>query len=220
MFQSNRFPTKVTRLRSTGFVAFFLLTQLLAINLVAQEESNSDESKAQDQTLDEFRKYATEKMPSLSDAKIDLIVERVDKNSDGIISEAEFAERVRIFRAVARGPQPWLENLEMARAVAKEEGKPLLIYARADWCLACKQLEKDTLPLEAVQNEMKEFVLLRLVIDKNEDAVAELGITAIPTLIVETPDGESFKSVGVKGQAQLVEWMSESSGSDDEEDKN
>lgn len=217
MSQFRSVSMSVSRLQIAGFVAFFVLSQLLACDVIAQQESSSDQTneksselQGEDQSLAEFREYAAKKMPSLTEAKIDLIVTRVDKNNDGKISQAEFSERVKIFRDVARGPEPWLEDLEAARALAKETGKPLLIYFRADWCLACKRFETDTLPQEAVQDEMKDFVRLRLVIDENPKAVEEFEVTAIPTLIVETQEGEAMRSTGIENQEKLIELLTES----------
>lgn len=225
MLHSNRFPIPVARIRLAGILLCLVLAQGFAARVEAQEESTPKQegealnaSETQDQTIAEFRKYAAEKLPSLSEAKIDLIVKRVDENNDGIVSASEFAKRVSIFRDVARGPEPWHEDLETARAVAKDTGKPLLIYARADWCGVCKQFEKDTLPLESIQSALTGFVLFRLDIDDDQDATQELGIDAVPTMTIETSDGESLKSRGSKQEAALIEWLNDALASEEADD--
>lgn len=222
MFQCYKFCGSMSRTNAIVILAFVALAQLTASNSDAQEKpvpgQDTEAPQAEDQTLDEFRKYASEKLPKLSKAKIDLIVKRVDKNNNEVVSESEFADRVSVFRDVSRGPEPWIENLEAARTLAKETGKPLLVYARAEWCPACRQYEKDTLPTEAVQSALTGFVLFRLDIDENEDASQEFGINAVPMMLVESTEGEQLKSLGAKQGAELTEWLTEAIAKSEPED--
>ncbi len=160
-----------------------------------------------DQTIAEFRKYAAMKLSGLSEAKLDAIVARVDANSDGIVSDDEFAKRLAVFRDIKKGPEPWRENLKAARAFAKKAGKPLLIYARADWCGPCRAFEKDTLPLEPVQQALSGYVLMQLHIDKDKDTAQELAINAIPAFIIEKPDGESLMERGAKREDGFIAFL-------------
>lgn len=161
-----------------------------------------------DRTAAEFRKYAAEKLSGLSDAKLDAIVQRVDVNGDGTISDDEFAERLSVFRDIKKGPEPWREKLEDARAFAKKTGRPLLIYARADWCAPCLMFEKKTIVAEDVQMALSAFVLLRLDIDKQKDAAEGLGIRAIPVMIVEDSAGNVIdKAMGSQPPDKLLPWL-------------
>ena len=56
---------------------------------------------AADRTLKEFKKYAAEKLPNFTPAQLDALAKAVDKNGDGKISDAEFANRLQALRKIA-----------------------------------------------------------------------------------------------------------------------
>jgi len=62
---------------------------------------------ADDQTLEEFKKYAAGKLPGFSAAQLDALAKGVDKDDDGKISDAEFANRFETLRGItAAGKSP------------------------------------------------------------------------------------------------------------------
>ncbi len=65
---------------------------------------------AADRTLEEFKKYAAGKLPDFSDAQLDALAKGVDKNGDGVISDAEFAGRMEVLRSIRAGRQPAAEE--------------------------------------------------------------------------------------------------------------
>jgi hypothetical protein len=61
-------------------------------------------SLAEDRTLAEFEKYLANKVPNFSESQIRTLAKGVDRNSDGTISTAEFANRADVYRVIiARG---------------------------------------------------------------------------------------------------------------------
>lgn len=178
-----------------------LMPVLILLSLVSGADGD-------DRTAAEFRKYAAEKLSGLSEAKLDAIVRRVDANNDGVISDQEFAKRLKVFREIKKGPEPWLEDLKEARTEAKRTGKPLVILAKAVWCGPSNHLQAKTIPDEKVQTALSGFVLFKLDIDKNKEAVEELGVRATPTMFVENSAGERLgESLGVLPPEKLVPWL-------------
>ncbi|MDZ7267897.1 MAG: thioredoxin family protein [candidate division KSB1 bacterium] len=55
----------------------------------------------------------------------------------------------------------WQPLSETALAQARRESKPVIIDFTADWCLACKELERFTFPHEAVLARAGSFLMLR-----------------------------------------------------------
>ena len=161
-----------------------------------------------DRTVDEFRKYAAGKLSGLTDARLDEIVKRVDADSDGTVTDEEFAKHVRIFRDVMNGPEPWRTNLAKARAAAKETGKPLLVYFRAEWCAPCKQFEQKLLPDDEVQNSLAGFVLVRIDIDEDKDTAEAYDVTAIPTFVLEGSDAKEVDRQAGASKKSLFELLS------------
>jgi thiol:disulfide interchange protein DsbD len=77
---------------------------------------------------------------------------------------------------------------DQAVADARAEGRPVVIDFGAEWCAACKELEHQTFPADAVRKEGESFVRLRADLTKNEDpAVLALrkrySVRGLPTVI-------------------------------------
>ena len=139
-------------------------------------------------------------------------------------------------KAVYKGPVenqhsmhslPWKAYSEDILRTAASEGKPVMIDFFADWCLACHELEQKTFSDPAVQEALKDFVLLRF--DATEDSATlntlkeRYKIVGLPTLIFydktgkwrseftlnEFEDSASFlkrlEQIGLSGSEKLSE---------------
>jgi thiol:disulfide interchange protein DsbD len=65
---------------------------------------------------------------------------------------------------------PWLHDEVEAVRVARQEGKPIVIDFWADWCTACKELDRTAWSDPSVREELKRFVPLK--IDATNDSPA------------------------------------------------
>ncbi len=77
-------------------------------------------------TCAEFKAYLATRAPGLSQHASDRIVELVDKDRDGIISAAEFDDRMTSFRAVTSGEDPGAARPAPARDNAAPPKGPLI----------------------------------------------------------------------------------------------
>jgi thiol:disulfide interchange protein DsbD len=80
-----------------------------------------------------------------------------------------------------------LDDLRREVSAAQAAGKPLLFDFYADWCVACKEMEKYTFPQAAVHAALDGFVLLKADVTAN-DAIdqalmKELGIIGPPATL-------------------------------------
>ena len=80
-----------------------------------------------------------------------------------------------------------LSDLDREVAAAKAAGKPLLFDFYADWCVACKEMEKYTFPTPEVHAALEDFVLLKADVTAN-DAIDQalmqrLGIIGPPATL-------------------------------------
>ena len=78
-------------------------------------------------------------------------------------------------------------DLDRAVAAAAAAGRPLMFDFYADWCVACKEMEKYTFPEPAVHDALADFVLLKADVTAN-DAVDQalmkrLGIIGPPATL-------------------------------------
>lgn len=89
----------------------------------------------------------------------------------------------------------WLSAEPEAVAKAEAEKKPLLIDFGAEWCVACKDLEKRTFPHPLVTAQANRFVALR--VDATDDEHPEIRrltkkyrVLGLPTVIVVGSHGQ------------------------------
>jgi len=80
-----------------------------------------------------------------------------------------------------------LADLDREVAAAHAAGQPLLLDFYADWCVACKEMEKYTFPDPAVHAALTGFVLLKVDVTAN-DAIDQalmkrLGIIGPPATL-------------------------------------
>jgi len=78
-------------------------------------------------------------------------------------------------------------DLDREIAAAQAAGKPLMLDFYADWCVACKEMEKYTFPDPAVHKALEGFVLLKADVTANDDVdqalMKRLGIIGPPATL-------------------------------------
>jgi thiol:disulfide interchange protein DsbD len=104
----------------------------------------------------------------------------------------------------------WLHSEEEALALAKAQGKPVILDFWADWCTACKELDKLAWSHPAVREEASRFIAVKL--DGTEstpafDAATEkYRIAGMPTVIFIDPRGREVpeRIMGAIGAEEMV----------------
>ena len=96
-----------------------------------------------------------------------------------------------------------IADLDRELAAAKAQGRPVMLDFYADWCIYCKQMEKQTFPDPQVRSAMAQMVLLQADVTDNDDADKALqkhiGIPAPPAMIFWGPDGMERKHLRLLG---------------------
>ena len=87
----------------------------------------------------------------------------------------------------------WLTDLAEAKKMAAEQGKNIMIDFGAEWCAACKKLEKETFTDSRVAAELSKLVLVRVDCTEETDAnmalQQEFGALSLPTIVFLNADG-------------------------------
>ncbi|MBX3228532.1 MAG: thioredoxin family protein [Labilithrix sp.] len=99
---------------------------------------------------------------------------------------------------VATGDAPeitWLTSEQAALAKANAESKPVVIDFGAAWCKACKELERETFPDQAVRAEARRYIALRVdATDDEDDEIIRLrkkyDVKGLPTVIFLDKSGK------------------------------
>jgi thioredoxin:protein disulfide reductase len=87
----------------------------------------------------------------------------------------------------------WAHDLDAAVAQARAQGRPMIIDFWADWCTACKELDRDVWADPRVQAEAARFVAVKVDGTVESDrftAVSDrFGIIGLPTVVLLDPHG-------------------------------
>lgn len=94
-------------------------------------------------------------------------------------------------------PVRWYASIEEASAAARETNRPLMLDFWADWCTACKVMEKEVYPTDQFARAAESFVLVRIDADRKTDLSRKYKVTALPTLVFTDSYGnELFRYFG------------------------
>jgi thiol:disulfide interchange protein DsbD len=121
--------------------------------------------------------------------------------------------------AMADGPHRPLPGIEAAAFVGLDEGlkasaaqhKPMLIDFGAEWCAACKELEKVTYPAPEVKAEMKRFVAVKVDGTNDDDATEALylkyGVSGLPTVVFFDSAGKAMNEAKLTGFEEPAKFL-------------
>jgi thiol:disulfide interchange protein DsbD len=103
------------------------------------------------------------------------------------------------------------QKLAQALADAKSKGRPVMIDFFADWCVACKELEKLTFADSKVAAVFKGFDLIRVDLTTENDALREVqknyGIVGLPLLVFYNAKGEMLKDLKIFGYMDARQFL-------------
>jgi thiol:disulfide interchange protein DsbD len=102
---------------------------------------------------------------------------------------------------------PGATEFALSRAAAlpalRGRGNPKTLDFYADWCTACKEMERETFTDAGVQHKLQDFTLLRTDVTANSPAQRELqkrfGLFGPPGLIFFDPKGQELSAWRVNG---------------------
>ena len=103
----------------------------------------------------------------------------------------------------------WIPSLEDGKTVASGQNKKLMIDTYADWCVACKEMDKLTFSDPEVQAVLKDYILVKLDFtrrnEKNQALQKSLGIIGMPTIIFLNPEGNEINRFsGFKNKKEFL----------------
>lgn len=102
-------------------------------------------------------------------------------------------------------------DLDRELAAAGTAGKPVMLDFYADWCVACKEMERYTFSDPGVIAEMGRFVLLQADVTANDDLDQALmqgrfGIPGPPAILFFDPEGRELRGYRVIGFVPAQEF--------------
>lgn len=93
----------------------------------------------------------------------------------------------------------WASSYQAARERALAENKLVFMDFGADWCTACKKIERTLLHNSEVVSVLEKMVCAKIDCTKNSDVVAQetmqrFGVQGLPTCVVVDPTNESIRA--------------------------
>jgi len=84
----------------------------------------------------------------------------------------------------------WVKNHADGLRLARESGKPALLYFTADWCGPCVELKKYVWSDKRVIKASTQLVNIYVDVDKDSATLAAYKVLRIPTVFFLSPAGE------------------------------
>lgn len=90
----------------------------------------------------------------------------------------------------------WETDLDVAKSIAQEEDKPILMYfTGSDWCSPCKQLKVDFFSSEKFKQKADSLVLLMVDLPFRQDIITDEQRQKNKALIKKYNSDESFPNI-------------------------
>jgi thiol:disulfide interchange protein DsbD len=103
-----------------------------------------------------------------------------------------------------------VSELQQRVAAASAAGKPVMLDFYADWCVSCKEMEKYTFTDPSVQAALRNAVLLRADVTRNDAddqaLLQHFGIFGPPTIAFYDPAGQERRNFRVVGYMKAPEF--------------
>lgn len=101
----------------------------------------------------------------------------------------------------------WLTDLEQAKALSRETGKPLLYDFTAKWCGPCRRMDREFWPKPEVAALVKDFICVKVNFDLEKSFAARYGVNAIPNVVFTDPWGRGLlgqRGFGAGTEAEIL----------------
>ncbi|MDQ8039430.1 MAG: thioredoxin family protein, partial [Rickettsiella sp.] len=103
-----------------------------------------------------------------------------------------------------------INDLSRALEKAKHENKLVLLDFYANWCVSCKEMERNVFPASKVKSLLSRFIVLRADVTANDvldkDLEKKFNVIAPPTFLFFTPDGRELSNKRIVGQVGSQEF--------------
>ena len=104
----------------------------------------------------------------------------------------------------------WLEDFNQASRIASERSRPLLLDFTAVWCRACREMDADFWTRGDVIEAAKDFVAVKIDLDKNEKLANRYGVSFLPNIVLTDAWGNALvfhRGFGRRSDREIIEKL-------------
>lgn len=102
-------------------------------------------------------------------------------------------------------------ELNSLLATARSQKKPVILDVYADWCVSCKQMDKEIFENKEIQKQLSTIQLLRFDLTHqtkgSEQLQKELGIVGPPMVLFFDHEGKELKSYRLAGKSETHSFL-------------
>lgn len=102
-------------------------------------------------------------------------------------------------------PTLWLTDYDAALKRAKADGKTVVVDFFATWCGPCQLMDEKTFADPRVRQRLKNFVTLKVDVDKQPELARRYGVSSLPTSGVLAADGKPL--AGAAGYLPVDQFL-------------
>ena len=103
---------------------------------------------------------------------------------------------------------PWRTDFAAATEEARREKKPVFAYFTAVWCAPCQTLAHTTWADRDVEATLRDYVPVKIDIDRNRELAEKYGVQAVPTFAVLGSDGQPVRQTdGALPPEDFLRWL-------------
>jgi thiol:disulfide interchange protein DsbD len=104
-----------------------------------------------------------------------------------------------------------MDDIQLAMTAARAENKPVLLDFYADWCIACKEMDREVFNNPAIQRKLNGYVLLRADVtanDANSKAIEKhFDVIAPPTILFFDAASQELTASRIVGAVGVKEML-------------
>lgn len=104
-----------------------------------------------------------------------------------------------------------VNDLNHILALAKSQKKPVALDFSADWCISCKEMQRNTFSNEDVKQQLSKFIFLRADVTKNDandrTLMQRYNIIGPPVVLFFNTHGTELKNLRVVGEMNAADFL-------------
>ena len=102
----------------------------------------------------------------------------------------------------------WVTDFEAGLAEARQTDQPVMAVFHADWCGACKQMERSVFSSQQVGRAVEAWVPVKIDVDRQSRVADRYDVNALPTILLLSAEGEVLaRRAGYMDADELIAFL-------------